>query len=191
MLRSSLLITVALFTAATLAPAFVCAAAGDSDVPTVAELDKASQKLKSDILQVQAHFLALKRDIRYPAYSRWTVFVTRKTQDTRVFKLKRISLRVDGKPIAEEHYSKNERRALRHGGADRLHLGTLGRGHHRATVTLAGQYHGKSFHRTQTLAVNKPSGPRILVLQVRPQVTTTPGGASKPGVTARHLDDLP
>lgn len=173
------------------APENATAAHRDAHAPTVAELDKASQALISDIVQLQAQLLALKRDIRYPAFDRWTVFVTRKAVEQRQFTLASIRLVVDGKPIAVEQYSANERRALRAGGADRLHLGTLSRGRHQATVTITGQWQGKPFRRTQSLTVDKPGGPRIMVLQVHPRVATRSDAPAQPGVTVRHLDDLP
>lgn len=232
MLRSPLLITVALLTVSTFAPAAqhtpaakspaaenaeaadpsdaggtagaednadkgnnhktgdASAAKHEPDAPTVAELDKASQELISDILELQGQLLALKRDIHYPPLDRWTVFVTRKTGEERVFTLEHIGLMLDGKRIAGEQYSANERRALRHGGADRLHLGVLPRGRHHAKVTIVGEYGGEPFRRTQALIVDKTNGPRILVLQVRPRVATRSDAPAQPGVTTRHLDDL-
>lgn len=172
------------------APESAASASNKAKVPTIAELDKASQALVSEIVQLQAQLLAVKRDIRYPAVDRWTVFVTRKAVEERQFTLESIRLVVDGRPVATEQYSANERRALRAGGADRLHLGTLRRGRHHATVTITGQWKGKPFRRTQTLVVDKPGGPRIMALQVHPRVATRSDAPAQPGVTVRHLDDL-
>lgn len=187
MLRSPLLGTIAVVVVATAAQA----ADNRDEAPSVAELDKASQQLKGDMLDLQGELRALERDINHPAKDRWTVFVTRQSGNDKGFRLEQISLALNDRQIAKQQYTADERRALRRGGADRLHLGTLRRGRHHATVTIRGQYNNKSFRREQTLTVDKPDGPRLMAIRVRPRVATESGGTDKPGVSVRHLDDLP
>lgn len=171
------------------------AAASDADayeqqVPTVAELDQSSQALRHEILQATAELLALKRAVRYPAIDRWTVFLTRAKKPEPVFRLTELRLSVDGKTLVRQQYSADQRRALRQGGADRLHLGTLAPGPHRVSISIAGQYHDQPFQRTQTLTITKRDGPRILWIQLDSNLVTKADGDRAPGVQVRQLEDL-
>lgn len=178
-------------------PTITSAATRNSDIPTVAELDKASQKLIRNIIKAQGQLLALQRDIKHPPQARWTVFLTRKAEsnpdtnknNNRVLTLKHVSLELDGETIAQQQYSANERRALRYGGADQLFLGSLHNGPHHATITIAGRYQGKAFQRTRKITFHKPSGPRIMWIRIRPRNHSSE--SAHPGISVKHVNDLP
>lgn len=169
------------------------AATNNKEIPSVSELDKASQELMSHIIKLQGKRLALQREIQHPPQTRWTVFLTltkkAEANNGKILTLTDVRLELDGNRITSQEYSTNERRALRYGGADQLYIGSLKSSRHRATVTIGGQYKGKRFHRTTKITFKKTDGPRIMWIRIRPRAHSS--GSAALGISVKHVNDLP
>lgn len=183
MLPYRLLLLAALLLAVTTAHA-----EGAPEAAPAADLEKQTRSLKQATIDLRGKLLAVERDVRIPAPDRWTVFLTASEMDE--FELTRLTLSVNGSTVTQHRYSNAERRALAEGGAHRLHLSTLGLGQHRVAANIIGRRDGESFQRRQTFTVNKPDGPRLMQLRLAPRVEAG-DGRDGPGLTVRHLDDLP
>lgn len=161
-----------------------------AQAPTVAELDAAAQAIKLDVLDLEADLMALERDLRYPAVTRWTVFVT--MGEAASLAIEEIALQLDGEVVANHRYSEAQQSSLSKRGAHRLHIANLDPGRHRITVTLTATRQGQPYQREQSFLVDKPEGPRLLELRLMQRVAyADPEQQPAPGFVAFHYDDQP
>ncbi|MES1944892.1 AraC family transcriptional regulator [Salinisphaera sp. PC39] len=156
---------------------FAASPAGD-------DLEDRAQSVKTEVLDLEAEFTALARDIRYPAPTRWTVFVTAEALSD--FELETIELSVDDTVVATHRYDGPQRDALADGGAHRLHIDNLASGDHRISARLTGRLGGEPYARTAAFRIDKPEGPRLLELHLHPGAD---GG--EPTFTPRTHADRP
>ena len=139
-----------------------------ADTQQFRALEAETRRIKAEVLDLEAELAALENDIRYPAATRWTVFVTTDAEADDVLRV--IELQVDGQTVASHEYSAKERSALADGGAHRLYLGNLSPGRHELAVRLGrgdkAPTPGPSF------IVDKQRGPQLLELRWQPGTNT-------------------
>lgn len=170
------------------APVAAAASEPSPGPATPEELDQRTQEVKSEVLDLEAELAALERDIRFPAATRWTVFVT--ATPIPDFTLETVSLLVGGRTIATHQYDRAQRQALADGGAHRLYIGNLAPGSHDVSVQLTARRAGDAYTRTDSFQLDKPKGPRLLELQLRPDPQTEQGREG-PGFAAKRYADRP
>lgn len=164
---------------ACLAPVGTLAASPAGD-----DLESRTQSIKTEVLDLEAEFAALAREIRYPAPTRWTVFVTAEALSD--FELDTIELSVDDTVVATHRYDEPQREALADGGAHRLHIDNLASGGHRISARLTGRLDGEPYARTAEFRIDKPEGPRLLELHLHPGAEE-----GEPALTPRTHADRP
>ncbi len=131
------------------------------------ELEAQSRAIKAEVLDLEAELSALEQDIRYPAQTRWTVFVT--AEDSNEADLSQIQLQVAGRVVASHQYSDEEQKALRDGGAHRLYIGSMNAGEHPVSVRYVGKDGNETFNGDTAFVMAKPAGPQLLELHWQPE----------------------
>ncbi|MDN5862662.1 MAG: hypothetical protein L0H19_04350 [Salinisphaera sp.] len=165
-------------------------ASAKQDDTALRELDASIQDIKADLLDLEAGLTDLELDLRYPAKTRWTVFVTVAPEAELV--LQEVTLSVDGQVVVSHQYDKTQRSALAAGGAQRLHIGNLQTGRHQILISLRGSRDGDAYQREQTFAVDKQPGPRLVELRLTPEAPFAVQQQDRdpaPGFIVFHYDD--
>ena len=132
-------------------------------------LDKDVQSLKKEVLDLNRDLFLLEEELLFPANSQVAFFVSMDVGE--YFKLDSVSLKIDGKEVANYLYTEREADALMRGGVHRLHMANLKTGDHELIAIFTGQGpHTRDYRRGATVKINKGIGAKYLELEINDRV---------------------
>jgi hypothetical protein len=133
-------------------------------------LDADIQSLKKEVLDLNRDLFLLEEELLFPANSQVAFFVSLDVGE--YFKLDTVSLKIDGKEVANYLYTEREVDALARGGVHRVHMANLKTGNHEVVAVFTGQGpHNRDYRRGATLTVDKGIGAKYLELEITDRVT--------------------
>jgi len=128
-------------------------------------ISKNIQSLKSDVIKLNKDLRDMEEKLLFPSNTRFSVFVS--LSSGQFFRLESVKLKIDGKLVATEIFSEEERKAMSRGGIFRLYVTNLNEGRHSATAFFTGvDRDGRPLKRASTIDVVKGIGSEYLELAV-------------------------
>lgn len=132
-------------------------------------LDKDVQSLKKDVLDLNRDLFLLEEELLFPANSQVAFFISMDVGE--YFKLDSVSLKIDGKEVANYLYTDREVDALLRGGVHRVHMANLKTGDHELVAIFIGQGpHTRDYRRGATVQIDKGIGAKYLELEITDRV---------------------
>jgi hypothetical protein len=132
-------------------------------------LDGAVQDLKREVLDLNRDLFLLEEELLFPANSQVAFFVSMDIGE--YFDLDSITLKVDGKEVANYLYTEREVDALLRGGVHRVHMENLKVGEHELVAVFTGKGpHWRDYRRGATLNLEKGIGAKYVELQITDRV---------------------
>ena len=111
----------------------------------------------------------LEEELLFPANSQVAFFISMDVGE--YFKLDSVSLKIDGKEVANYLYTEREVDALLRGGVHRVHMANLKAGEHELVAVFTGQGpHTRDYRRGATVKVEKGIGAKYLELEITDRV---------------------
>lgn len=133
------------------------------------ELDKDVQSLKKEVLDLNRDLFLLEEELLFPANSQVAFFISMDVGE--YFKLDSVSLKIDGKEVANYLYTDREVDALLRGGVHRVHMANLKTGDHELVAIFTGQGpHTRDYRRGATVQIDKGIGAKYLELEITDRV---------------------
>ncbi len=133
-------------------------------------LDEDVQDLKKEVLDLNRDLFLLEEELLFPANSQVAFFVSLDVGE--YFALDSVSLRIDGREVANYLYTEREVDALLRGGVHRLHMANLRTGEHELIAIFTGQGpHTRDYRRGATITIEKGIGAKYLELEITDRVT--------------------
>ena len=133
-------------------------------------LDKDVQALKKEVLDLNRDLFLLEEELLFPANSQVAFFISMDVGE--YFKLDSVSLKIDGKEVANYLYTDREVDALLRGGVHRVHMANLKTGEHELIAIFTGQGpHARDYRRGATVKIDKGIGAKYLELEITDRVT--------------------
>jgi len=133
-------------------------------------LDQGVQSLKEEVLDLNRDLFLLEEELLFPANSQVAFFVSLDVGE--YFELDSVSLKIDGKEVANYLYTEREAKALMRGGVHRLHMGNLKVGDHELIAIFTGEGpHVRDYRRGATLSFNKGIGAKYMELKITDRVS--------------------
>ena len=134
------------------------------------QLDEDVQDLKKEVLDLNRDLFLLEEELLFPANSQVAFFVSLDVGE--YFDLDSVSLRIDGREVANYLYTEREVDALMRGGVHRLHMANLRTGEHELIAIFTGQGpHTRDYRRGATITIDKGIGAKYLELEITDRVT--------------------
>lgn len=134
------------------------------------ELDKDVQSLKEEVLDLNRDLFLLEEELLFPANSQVAFFISMDVGE--YFELDSVSLKIDGKEVANYLYTEREVGALLRGGVHRLHMANLKSGDHELVAVFTGKGpHGRDYRRGATLNFDKGLGAKYMELAITDRVS--------------------
>lgn len=132
-------------------------------------LDENVQDLKKEVLDLNRDLFLLEEELLFPANSQVAFFISMDVGE--YFALDSVSLKIDGKEVANYLYTEREVDALLRGGVHRVHMANLKTGDHEliAIFTGAGP-HSRDYRRGATITIEKGIGAKYLELEITDRV---------------------
>lgn len=128
-------------------------------------LDEDVQSLKDEVLALNRDLFLLEEELLFPANSQVAFFISMDVGE--FFDLDSVTLKIDGKDVANYLYTEREAGALLRGGVHRLHMGNLKVGDHELVAIFTGQGpHVRDYRRGATMSFNKGIGAKYLELKI-------------------------
>ncbi len=132
-------------------------------------LDQDVQALKKEVLDLNRDLFLLEEELLFPANSQVAFFISMDVGE--YFKLDSVSLRIDGKEVANYLYTDREVDALMRGGVHRMHMANLKTGEHELIAVFTGQGpHTRDYRRGATVTIDKGIGAKYLELEITDRV---------------------
>lgn len=132
-------------------------------------LDQDVQSLKKEVLDLNRDLFLLEEELLFPANSQVAFFISMDVGE--YFKLDSVSLKIDGKEVANYLYTEREVDALLRGGVHRVHMANLKTGEHELVAVFTGQGpHTRDYRRGATIKVDKGIGAKYLELEINDRV---------------------
>ncbi len=133
------------------------------------QLDQDVQSLKKEVLDLNRDLFLLEEELLFPANSQVAFFISMDVGE--YFDLDSVSLKIDGKEVANYLYTEREAGALLRGGVHRVHMANLKTGDHEliAIFTGAGP-HTRDYRRGATMNFSKGIGAKYLELEITDRV---------------------
>jgi hypothetical protein len=132
-------------------------------------LDQDVQALKKEVLDLNRDLFLLEEELLFPANSQVAFFISMDVGE--YFKLDSISLKIDGKEVANYLYTEREVDALIRGGVHRVHMANLKTGDHELIAVFTGQGpHTRDYRRGATVRIDKGIGAKYLELEITDRV---------------------
>lgn len=129
------------------------------------------QSLKQEVIELNKDLRNMEEKLLFPSNTRYTVFLSLTTGQ--FFTLESVKLKIDGKLVATQIYSKKQRTALSRGGIHRLYVTNLNQGMHSATAFFTGLgKDGRPYKRAATLDFEKSAGSEFLELAIMDEGST-------------------
>lgn len=128
-------------------------------------MDREVQSLKDEVLDLNRDLFLLEEELLFPANSQVAFFLSMDVGE--YFALDSVSLKIDGKEVANYLYTAREVDALHRGGVHRLHMANLEVGDHELVAVFDGKGpHARDYHRGATLEFKKSLGAKYVELQI-------------------------
>ena len=133
-------------------------------------LDEDVQDLKKEVLYLNRDLFLLEEELLFPANSQVAFFISMDIGD--YFDLDSISIKIDGKEVANYLYTDRELGALIRGGVHRVHMANLKTGEHELVAIFTWQGpHIRDYRRGATLNFSKGIGSKYVELEITDRVT--------------------
>ncbi len=149
------------------AAAMASVATGTNEVAPgkLRSLDEDVQSLKDEVLALNRDLFLLEEELLFPANSQVAFFISMDVGE--FFDLDSVSLKIDGKDVANYLYTEREAGALLRGGVHRVHMDNLKVGDHELVAVFIGQGpHVRDYRRGATMSFNKGIGAKYLELKI-------------------------
>lgn len=128
-------------------------------------LDREVQTLKKEVLDLNRDLFLLEEELLFPANSQVAFFISMDVGE--YFELDSVSIRIDGKEVANYLYTLREANALNRGGVHRVHMANLKTGDHELIAIFTGQGpHDRDYRRGATLKFKKGIGAKYVELEI-------------------------
>jgi hypothetical protein len=128
-------------------------------------LDEDVQSLKEEVLALNRDLFLLEEELLFPANSQVAFFISMDVGE--YFDLDSVTLRIDGKDVANYLYTEREASALLRGGVHRVHMDNLKVGEHELVAIFTGEGpHVRDYRRGATMTFNKGIGAKYLELKI-------------------------
>lgn len=151
------------------AEANLLAAAATESSNEFRSLDEDVQDLKKEVLDLNRDLFLLEEELLFPANSQVAFFISMDVGE--YFALDSVSLKIDGKEVANYLYTEREVDALLRGGVHRLHMANLKTGDHELIAVFTGQGpHTRDYRRGATVRIDKGIGAKYLELEITDRV---------------------
>ncbi len=132
-------------------------------------LDSDVQDLKKEVLDLNRDLFLLEEELLFPANSQVAFFISMDVGE--YFALDSVSLKIDGKEVANYLYTDREIDALLQGGVHRVHMANLKTGDHELIAIFTGKGpHTRDYRRGATVTINKGIGAKYLELEITDRV---------------------
>ena len=133
-------------------------------------LDEEVQDLKKEVLDLNRDLFLLEEELLFPANSQVAFFISMDVGE--YFALDSVTLKVDGKEVANYLYTDREVDALLRGGVHRVHMENLKVGEHELVAVFTGKGpHWRDYRRGATLNLDKGIGAKYVELQITDRVS--------------------
>ncbi|MGH8223111.1 MAG: AraC family transcriptional regulator [Woeseiaceae bacterium] len=154
---------------AMLAASAASAAAEAQSRDRFVSLDKDVQSLKKEVLDLNRDLFLLEEELLFPANSQVAFFLSMDVGE--YFELDSVSLKIDGKEVANYLYTEREVGALLRGGVHRVHMGNLKVGDHELIAVFTGKGpHVRDYRRGATMTFNKGIGAKYVELEITDRI---------------------
>ena len=132
-------------------------------------LDEEVQDLKKEVLDLNRDLFLLEEELLFPANSQVAFFISMDVGE--YFALDSVSLKIDGKEVANYLYTEREVDALLRGGVHRVHMENLRVGDHELVAVFTGKGpHWRDYRRGATLSLDKGIGAKYVELKITDRV---------------------
>ncbi len=132
-------------------------------------LDEEVQDLKKEVLDLNRDLFLLEEELLFPANSQVAFFISMDVGE--YFALDSVSLKIDGKEVANYLYTDREVDALLRGGVHRVHMENLRVGDHELVAVFTGKGpHWRDYRRGATLSLDKGIGAKYVELKITDRV---------------------
>ncbi len=132
-------------------------------------LDQSVQDLKKEVLALNRDLFLLEEELLFPANSQVAFFISMDVGE--YFALDSVSLKIDGKEVANYLYTQREADALIRGGVHRVHMANLKTGNHELIAVFTGEGpHTRDYRRGATITIEKGIGAKYLELEISDRV---------------------
>ncbi len=126
---------------------------------------KEVQNLKKQVLELNRDLFLLEEELLFPSNTQVSVFLSMDVGT--FFQLDSVSVKLDGKEVANYLYTPREIEALIRGGVQRIHIGNIKNGEHELVAFFTGKGpHGRDYRRGATSTIKKGLGPKYVELQI-------------------------
>ena len=133
-------------------------------------IDQDVQSLKKEVLDLNRDLFLLEEELLFPANSQVAFFVSMDVGE--YFDLDSVSIKIDGKEVANYLYTEREADALIRGGVHRLHMANLKTGEHELVAVFIG--HGpniREYRRGATMTFDKGIGAKYVELEITDSIS--------------------
>ena len=132
-------------------------------------LDQDVQALKREVLDLNRDLFLLEEELLFPANSQVAFFISMDVGE--YFNLDSVSLKIDGKEVANYLYTEREVSALRRGGVHRVHMGNLKTGEHELIAIFTGRGPNvRDYRRGATMNLKKGIGAKYVELEISDKI---------------------
>ncbi len=132
-------------------------------------LDTDVQALKKEVLDLNRDLFLLEEELLFPANSQVAFFVSLDVGE--YFELDSVSIKIDGKEVANYLYTAREADALVRGGVHRVHMANLKTGEHEIIAIFTGRGPNvRDYRRGATTVIDKGIGAKYLELEITDRV---------------------
>lgn len=132
-------------------------------------LDEDVQSLKKEVLDLNRDLFLLEEELLFPANSQVAFFISMDVGE--YFELDSVTLKIDGKEVANYLYTEREANALLRGGVQRVHMSNLKVGDHELIAVFTGKGpHVRDYRRGATMSFNKGIGAKYVELEITDRV---------------------
>lgn len=132
-------------------------------------LDEDVQSLKKEVLDLNRDLFLLEEELLFPANSQVAFFVSMDVGE--YFDLDSVSLKIDGKEVANYLYTQREVDALARGGVHRVHMENLKVGEHELVAVFTGEGpQVRDYRRGATINIDKGIGAKYVELEITDRV---------------------
>ncbi len=132
-------------------------------------LDREIQDLKTEVLNLNRDLFLLEEELLFPANSQVAFFISMDVGE--YFNLDSVSLKIDGKEVANYLYTEREVGALHRGGVHRVHMANLKAGEHELIAIFTGRGpHARDYRRGATMKIDKGIGAKYVELEITDRI---------------------
>lgn len=132
-------------------------------------LDEDVQSLKKEVLDLNRDLFLLEEELLFPANSQVAFFISMDVGE--YFELDSVTLKIDGKEVANYLYTEREAGALLRGGVHRVHMGNLKVGDHELIAVFTGEGpQVRDYRRGATMTFNKGIGAKYVEMEITDRV---------------------